>query len=70
MSTTRRRRQRVLAYSPVVQALLAGRPVDRTAETRAELEDILAYPFDSYPELPFLCAFARIELEKWERETQ
>lgn len=66
MPTKRHRRTRVQAYTPVVQALLDGRPIECTAEARAELEEILQHPFRDYPELPFLCSFARAELEGWE----
>ena len=72
MPTKRHRRQRAVVYSPVVQALLDGRPVERAPEAREELEQLASSRFRESPtsEMPFLVSFARTELEKWESETQ
>jgi hypothetical protein len=72
MPTKRHRRQRAPAYSPVVQALLDNRLIERTPENREELERLRHGAFRESPtrEMPFLVGFARAELERWHRETQ
>ena len=72
MPTTRRRRQRKAAYSPIVQALLDGREIERTPENRAELEQLARCSFTEFPvsALPFLSGWASRLLDQWARETQ
>ena len=69
MPTKRRRVTRESTpYSTVIQDLLAGRHIEPSQAARAELEYILEHNYTD-PELvrwPFLCAFARTELERWE----
>jgi hypothetical protein len=71
MPTTRRRRSREREpYHPVVRALLAHEPVERTAQNRRELQQLLDCPFEGPGrQYPFLCGWAQIELEKWDSET-
>ena len=71
MPTTRRRRARKAAYSPLVMALLAHQEIPRTPENKQELEMLSNQGYRESPtrEYPFLVGWSRLELEHWELET-